>query len=87
MTEGVICNVIVVFCQFAEHRCVGRSDVLKTVLSQDLVDVLRLVDVYFSWFLLDMHAQIPGALAFVGHLESLTELGFEFEDCLYVPAK
>lgn len=86
LSERGVCDVIVLFCQLASHGCVSRCDVIEAVLSQDLVDILLLVDAYFSRFLLDVHAQILGALAFVRDLKGFTELGLEFEDRLQVAA-
>ena len=39
------------------------------VLSQYLINTLLLMDTYCSRFLLNMHAQVPGAFTFVGNLD------------------
>ena len=54
----------VMFREFGTRGRVSGRDILKLVLSQNLVDILFLVYFYVSGLLLHVHAQIPGALAF-----------------------
>lgn len=63
------------------------SDVLESVLGQNLVNVLSLVNTDFSRVLLNMHSKIPGALAFIGDLEGLAQLCLELQNCLQILSK
>jgi hypothetical protein len=65
----------------------SRYNILETVLGKDLINILLLVDMFFSGFLLNIYAQIPGILTFVGDLKGFTKLSLKFEDCLQVTAK
>jgi len=70
------------FREFATRGRVSGRDILKVVLSQNLVDILFLVYFYVSGLLLHVHAQIPGALAFIGHSKGFSDLSLKREDSL-----
>lgn len=72
----------VMFREFATRGRVSGRDILKVVLSQNLVDILFLVYFYVSGLLLHVHAQIPGALAFIGHSKGFSDLSLKREDIL-----
>ena len=87
MAKGRICDVAFVLVESAARGRVGWRDTLEAILSQNLVDVLLLVYVYFSWLLLHMHAEVPRAFALVSHSEGLTKPSFELKNRLQITAK
>lgn len=72
------------FRGFATRGRVSGRDILKVVLSQNLVDILFLVYVYVSGLLPTCMPKYhwAGALAFIGHSKGFSDLSLKREDSL-----